>query len=84
MMARRLELSLYRLAPTFEAYCDETTLKTRLQTLAVSVVARNRINRLKQGQISRRQDILANRRKRIFDEQIRMLRNKMQGKLQDL
>ena len=36
-MAKRLEESLYRSAPSFEAYKDVTTLKQRLQQLAMNI-----------------------------------------------
>merc|ERR1712238_653417 len=36
-MAKRLEESLYRSAPSFEAYNDVTTLKQRLQQLAINI-----------------------------------------------
>ena len=36
-MVKQLEVSLYRSAPSFEAYSDTTTLKTRLQQLAMEI-----------------------------------------------
>ena len=36
-MAERLEETLYRAAPSFEAYNDVTTLKTRLTVLAMNI-----------------------------------------------
>jgi len=36
-MVKQLEVSLYRSAPSFEAYCDTSTLKHRLQLLAVEI-----------------------------------------------
>lgn len=36
-MVKQLEVSLYRSAPSFEAYCDISTLKHRLQLLAVEI-----------------------------------------------
>ena len=36
-MVKRLEVSLYQSAPSFEAYSDTSTLKTRLQQLAMEI-----------------------------------------------
>ena len=36
-MVKQLEVSLYRSAPSFEAYSDTSTLKTRLQQLAMEI-----------------------------------------------
>jgi len=36
-MVKQLEVSLYKSAPSFEAYCDVTTLKQRLQRLAQEI-----------------------------------------------
>ena len=36
-MVKQLEVSLYRSAPSFEEYSDTTTLKTRLQQLAMEI-----------------------------------------------
>ena len=36
-MVKQLEVSLYRSAPSFEAYCDTSTLKHRLQVLAMEI-----------------------------------------------
>jgi len=36
-MVKQLEVSLYRSAPSYEAYSDTTTLKSRLQELAIQI-----------------------------------------------
>ena len=36
-MVKQLEVSLYRSAPSFEAYSDTSTLKSRLQQLAMEI-----------------------------------------------
>ena len=36
-MVKQLEVSLYRSAPSFEAYADTSTLKHRLQLLAMEI-----------------------------------------------
>ena len=36
-MVKQLEVSLYRSAPSFEAYADKKTLKQRLQNLAMDI-----------------------------------------------
>lgn len=44
-MVRRLEVSLYKAAPSFEAYSDKSTLKTRLQDLAMEIANKTSNNR---------------------------------------
>jgi len=51
-MAKRLELSLYRSARSFQEYSDESSLKQRLQKLAIIIVA-NRNDKLEMAQILR-------------------------------
>ena len=74
-MAKRLELSLYRSAASLEEYLDETTLKRRLQDIALSVAARCR-------QAQQRQAI-AERRRQAYAAQVRRLRAKKRGKMYD-
>ena len=41
-MVKQLEVSLYRSAPSFKAYSDKTTLKQRLQTLAMEIAEKTK------------------------------------------
>ena len=41
-MVKQLEVSLYRSAPSFEAYADTTTLKSRLQQLAMEIAKKSK------------------------------------------
>ena len=43
-MAKRLEDSLYRAAPSLEDYMDQNTLKKRLQTLAMNMGSNRPVN----------------------------------------
>lgn len=49
-MAKRLEESLYRSAPSFDAYNDINTLKQRLQQLAMNIGSKTRRMQQQQGQ----------------------------------
>ena len=62
-MAKQLEVSLYRDAPSFEAYMNMNTLKQRLQQIAVEVSRKTR-NQANQGGDSSRDD-----RRQHFDRQ---------------
>jgi len=55
-MAKRLEESLYRMAPSFESYNDFNTLKTRLQQLALNLGKDKKKNPLSQGQLVHQQN----------------------------
>ena len=41
-MVKQLEVSLYRSAQTFQAYADITTLKSRLQQLAMEIAKKSK------------------------------------------
>ena len=43
-MAKKLEETLYKSAPTFQEYKDESTLKSRLQQLAMKINPKNSAN----------------------------------------
>jgi E1A/CREB-binding protein len=54
-MAKRLEESLYRSAPSFDAYNDINTLKQRLQQLAMTIGTKTR--RMQQQQAAQQQQV---------------------------
>lgn len=54
-MAKRLEESLYRSAPSFDAYNDINTLKQRLQQLAMTIGTKTR--RIQQQQAAQQQQV---------------------------
>eukprot|EP00571_Detonula_confervacea_P015865 CAMPEP_0172301040 /NCGR_PEP_ID=MMETSP1058-20130122/3011_1 /TAXON_ID=83371 /ORGANISM="Detonula confervacea, Strain CCMP 353" /LENGTH=1734 /DNA_ID=CAMNT_0013011029 /DNA_START=299 /DNA_END=5503 /DNA_ORIENTATION=+ len=57
-MAKRLEESLYRSAPSFDAYNDISTLKQRLQQLAMNIgMKTKRMQHQQQAQVAQQQQV---------------------------